>query len=268
MSDARPAARPPAWGFWPYRVALAGGWMDQPCVSSRNPDGVGSRVVVSIEPIAPDMGRSGLVTGTRRAALQLWPDGVRAAPPADVVRVLYDAENRGRPDPSGAQDMIGLVNPGISRLDYDARVYGGIFPARVERLDDPAAENWLERVLQLVPAAPRPPGDHPLGERRLDPAWIRRLGRCGAACGDAIAARDLDALGASFQECMRGWAALLPHTVRHPTLTIDREAVLRDYPARCAGAMYSGRGGGYLRVAFNPPVPGGAHIVIRRGRRS
>ncbi len=33
---------------------------------------------------------------------------------------LYDAENKGRPEPSGSQDMIGLIYPGVNRLDYDA----------------------------------------------------------------------------------------------------------------------------------------------------
>ncbi len=266
MSGAGTAACPPVWGPWPYRVALAGGWIDQPFVSSLNPDGVGSMVVVSIEPIAPYMERSGLATGTRRVAMELWPDGVPDAPPEEVVRALYEAENRGRTDPSGSQDMIGLVYPGILRLDYDARVHGGVFPARIERLHDPAAEDWLERVLHLVPVAPRPPGYHPLGERRLDPNWIRRLGRCGAACFDAIAARSLEALGESFNECMRCWAALLPHTVRHSTITTDLEAVLRHYQARYPGAMYSGCGGGYLLVVSEQPVPGAARIVIRRAR--
>jgi len=249
-------------------VALAGGWIDQPFVSTRNPDGVGSMVVVSLEPVAPYLERSGFATGTRRVAMSLWPDGVPDAPPEEIVRTLYEAENRGRADPSGSQDMIGLVYPGVSRLDYDPRVDGGVFPSRIERLDDPAAEDWLERVLYLVPVAPRPPAYHPLGERHLEPAWIRRLGRSGAACFDAIARRDLAALGESLNECMRCWAALLPHTVRHPTLTADLEGVLSYYQARYPGAMYSGCGGGYLLVVSETAVPGGARVVIRRARIS
>ncbi|MCX7818920.1 MAG: hypothetical protein N2652_06925 [Kiritimatiellae bacterium] len=260
------SAEPPPWGCWPYRVALAGGWIDQPFVSALNPARVGSMVVVSIEPVAPYMERSGLATGTRRVAMQLWPEGVPALPPEQLVRTLYEVENRGRADPSGSQDMIGLVYPGINRLDYDVQVHRGVFPARVERLDDPEVEDWLERVLYLVPVAPRPAGYHPLGERRLDPEWILRLGRSGAACFEAIRRRDLEALGASLNECMRCWAALLPHTVRHPALTVDLETLLGFYQQRYPGAMYSGCGGGYLLVVSASPVPGGARIAIRRGR--
>ncbi|HVP91331.1 MAG TPA: hypothetical protein VMS75_08955 [Terriglobales bacterium] len=43
----------------PYRLALAGGWIDRPFVSARNPDPPGSMVVVSLEPDREDMDRSG-----------------------------------------------------------------------------------------------------------------------------------------------------------------------------------------------------------------
>lgn len=33
---------------------------------------------------------------------------------------LYEAENKGKAEPSGSQDMIGLVHPGINRLDYSS----------------------------------------------------------------------------------------------------------------------------------------------------
>ena len=44
------------------------------------------------------------------------------------------------------QDMIGLVYPGINRLDYDFNVHGGVFPSHVENHRDPRTGRWLERV--------------------------------------------------------------------------------------------------------------------------
>jgi hypothetical protein len=71
------------------------------------------------------------------------------------------------------------------------------------------------------------------------------------------------ALGASMNECMACWAALLPHTVRHPTITVDLLGILSYYQARYAGAMYSGCGGGYLYVVSEAPVAGGFGVKVR-----
>ena len=251
-------------GGIPYRLALAGGWIDQPFVSRHNPRPPGSMVVVGIEPTFRAMDRSGLATGTRKVAVERWRGRLPRRAPEALVRELYAAENEGRAEPSGSQDMIGLVYPGINRLEYDIRANGGVFPRQIETIAAEAPALWLERVLHVLPVAPRPPGYGPLGEQHLDPAWIARLGESGVACFNAIRHRDLAALGASFNECMACWTRLLPHTVRHPTLTLDLEELLRAYQRRYAGAMYSGCGGGYLYVVADEPVPGAFHVQIRR----
>ena len=81
-------------------------------------------VVVSLEPDCWYMERAGLATGTRNVALRCWPRGLAGAAPAELVRELYAEENRDKAEPSGSQDMIGLIYPGISRLDYDFRHAG------------------------------------------------------------------------------------------------------------------------------------------------
>jgi len=248
----------------PYRLALAGGWIDQPFVNGLDPEPPGSMVVVSLEPETPFMERAGIATSTRKTAFRLWGEAIPDRDPAALVRELYAEENRDKAAPSGSQDMAGLVYPGVSRLDYDRRHEGGVFPARVESSVDPGVVAWLEGVLQLVPVAPRPEGYDPLGTRNLDPAWIGRLGRSGRTCFAAILARDLGALGASMNECMACWEALLPATVRHPALTVDLVSILRRYQADYPGAMYSGCGGGYLIVASARDVPGAIRIRVRR----
>jgi hypothetical protein len=159
--------------------------------------------------------------------------------------------------------MIGLIYPGINRLDYDARIHGGVFPAHIESLQDARAARWLEKVIHLLPVAPRPDGYTPLEEENFDPQWITRLGQTGRDCFEAIRRRDAAALGASFNECMRCWAAILPGTVRHRTLKADLAGLLRAYQSRHPGAMYSGCGGGYLVVVSEEPVPGTCHVTVR-----
>ena len=67
-------------GKIPYRIQLAGGWIDQPFVSRLNPDPVGSMVVVSVEPNIWLMDRCGMATGTRKVALRLWGDELPERP--------------------------------------------------------------------------------------------------------------------------------------------------------------------------------------------
>ena len=250
-------------GDFPYRMALAGGWIDQPFVSRHNPSPPGSMVVVSLQPVVRYMDRSGMATSTRRVALNLWKGRLPAGAPELLVRELYDAENRGRAEPSGSQDMAGLIYPGVNRLDYDFREHGGFFPAHVQSNNDAETARWLESVTYLIPVAQRPEGYSPLGIQNLDPAWIARLGQSGKDCFDAITCRDLAALGRSLNECMQCWEAILPHTVRHSTITLDLASLMAEYQARYAGAMYSGCGGGYLIVVSDQPVPGASGIRVR-----
>lgn len=253
-------------GSIPYRMAFAGGWIDQPFVSRHDPDPPGSMVVVALEPTFWFMERAGMATGTRKVAMQLWKGRLPDREPMDLVRELYAEENRGKEDPSGSQDMIGLIYPGVNRLDFHIDHEGGIFPVHIESHNDPETARWLEQVVYMLPVAPRPPGYNPLGEQHLDPQWVRRLGRSGRDCFDAIVARDTKRLGQSMNECMACWEALLPHTVRHETITVDLPGLLSYYQSRYAGAMYSGCGGGYLYVVSDEPVPGGIQVNVRISR--
>ena len=251
-----------AIGDFPYRMALAGGWIDQPFVSRHNPNPPGSMVVIGLEPTFPWMDRAGMATSTRRVALQRW--GVLPKRnPAKLVEELYTAENKKKLNASGSQDMIGLIYPGVNRLDYDYRYKGGVFPKHIESNNDARVVRWLEKVIHVIAVCPRPDGYEPLGTKNLNPSWVKRLGRSGKDCFEAILKRDTSALGASMNECMLCWENLLPNVVRHPTITVDLMAILKFYQSKYPGAMYSGCGGGYLYVASEDPVPGAFHVNIR-----
>lgn len=255
-------------GWIPYRMAFAGGWIDQPFVSRLNPCPPGSMVVVSLEPTFRFMDRCGMATSTREVAHKLWSGILPARDPAQLMRELYAAENAGKPEPSGSQDMAGLIYPGVSRLDYDCRCESGYFPVHIESNNDPETARWLEEVVHVVPVAQRPGGYSPLGEKHLDREWVGRLGQSGKDCFEAICMRSLEALGNSMNECMKCWEALLPQTVRHPAITLDLGAILTFYQSRYAGAMYSGCGGGYLYVVADEPVPGSFEVTVRLASKS
>jgi hypothetical protein len=250
-------------GQIPYRMALAGGWIDQPFVSRVNPVPPGSMVVVGLQPTFRFMDRCGMGTSTRKAAMRLWGQSLPQGDPASLVRTLYAEENQDLPEPSGSQDMIGLIYPGINRLDYDFDHEGGYFPANIETNQDPEIASWLEKVISMVPVAQRPEGYSPLGIKNLTPGGVQNLGQTGKDCYSAILAQDLARLGAAMNACMACWESLLPHVVWHPTIKMNLAEILAYYQSRYAGAMYSGCGGGYLYVVADEPVPGGIQVKVR-----
>jgi hypothetical protein len=247
-----------------YRLALAGGWIDQPFVSKHNPSPPGSMVVVAVEPQFRFMDRAGICSSTRSAALKLWGGDIpKNEDPAKLVRELYETENKDKPQPSGSQDMIGLIYPGVNRLDYDYGYEGGIYPVHIESNNDPKVADWLSRVIHILPLMPRPEGYGPLGQQNSDPKWVSRLGQAGKACFDAIVKMDVKTLGESLNENMRCWEVILPHILIHPLLTVDLIGLLRYYQKRYAGAMLSGCGGGYIYVVSEEPVPGAFHLTVK-----
>jgi len=220
-------------------------------------------VVVALEPIFRFMDRCGMGTSTRNVAMRLWDSELPKREPAQLVRELYAAENKDKLEPSGSQDMAGIIYPGINRLDYDASFEGGYFPVHVESNNDPDLVAWLEGVIHILPVAQRPDGYSPLGIKNLEPDWIHRLGRSGRDCYQAILSKDFAGLGEAMNECMRCWEVILPHTVHHLALTVDLMGLLTYYQDRYAGAMYSGCGGGYLFVVSDEPVPGAIQVKIQ-----
>ena len=250
-------------GKIPYRLALAGGWIDQPFISKHNPSAPGSMVVVCVVPEFLFLERAGICTGTRNIALKIWKNGLPKNNPDELVKKLYTEENKDKTEPSGSQDMIGIIYPGISRLDYDYTCHEGIFPANIESNNDLEIASWLENVINVLPVAPRPEGYNPLETKNLNPEWIASLGESGKLCYDAIITKDIKALGESMNDCMKCWAHILPGTVRHHTIKMDLMSLLGYYQSRYAGAMYSGCGGGYLYIASETPVPGAFKIKIR-----
>ncbi|MCK7533932.1 MAG: hypothetical protein MZV63_24335 [Marinilabiliales bacterium] len=55
----------------PYRIDLAGTWIDQPYVSKFHP---GWAITTSVEPTIEFNERSGMATSTRKKAIELWND--------------------------------------------------------------------------------------------------------------------------------------------------------------------------------------------------
>ena len=238
--------------IFPYRIALAGGWIDQPWISGIHP---GSMVVASLEPTQEFMNRAGMATSSRKVGLELWSGHLPEGDPLRMAKLLFGAENPPGSDyVAGSQDHIGLLVPGISRLHYS----GGYWPDQVDTTGDPDICSWLEKVIQLIPLWPRPEGYDPLSEKNLTRTWVERLGKAGDLCWDSILARDISGLGHSLTVSLSCWRNLLPGTV-HPDALARLETIKDE-----AGSTFSGCGGGYIIAAADRDLPCGQPVKIRR----
>jgi cytidyltransferase-like protein len=238
---------------FPYRVCLAGGWMDQPWVSEINP---GSLVVAQIWPAIDFNGRSGMASSSRKVAMELWGDKIPEGNPLRNAKLLFGAENPpGSEYVSGSQDQIGLLVPGISQLDYN----GSFWPEHIETTTDPNTCEWLSRVLNFVPLQPRPEGYNPLLRKNLEPDLVKKLGESGKNCYDAILKKDVNLLGESMKETFLTWSEMLPYTVPDWVMKEMEE----NYFPKYSGAITSGSGGGYIVFPSEKKIEGTLKIKIK-----
>ncbi|MCF6333180.1 MAG: adenylyltransferase/cytidyltransferase family protein [Draconibacterium sp.] len=238
---------------FPYRVCLAGGWMDQPWVSEKHP---GSVVVAQIWPTLDFNDRSGMATSSRKVAMELWGDEYPGGDPVRNAQLLFGAENPpGSEYISGSQDHIGLLVPGLSRIDYD----GKYWPAHIESTVDKETCEWLSSVLHFAPLQPRPEGYNPILSKNLDPKIIKRLGKSGEVCYEAILKKDVKLLGESMKDTFLCWNEMLPYTV--PAWVMQEMET--NYFPKYSGAITSGSGGGYIIFPSEEKIEGTIKVKIR-----
>ncbi|MEI6274733.1 MAG: adenylyltransferase/cytidyltransferase family protein [Prolixibacteraceae bacterium] len=238
---------------FPYRLCLAGGWMDQPWVSEILP---GSCVVVQIWPEYDFNDRSGMATSSRKIAAELWGDKMPEGDQQRNAKLLFGAENPpGSEYISGSQDQLGILLPGANRLDYE----GEFWPSHIESMVDPEICDWLSGVLYLIPLTPRPEGYNPLMEKYLTIENVRELGDSANISWEGILQRDVNKLGEGMTRTFRAWKKMLPFTVPEWV----SEEMETNWLAKYPGAITSGSGGGYVIVASATEIPGALKITVK-----
>jgi cytidyltransferase-like protein len=238
---------------FPYRLCLAGGWIDQPWVSKIYP---GSVVVAQIWPTMDFNDRSGLATSSRNVGIKLWGNRYPDGDHEENAKLLFGAENPpGKKYVSGSQDHIGLIYPGINRLFYN----GGYWPERVDSTIDKDICDWLSDVLHLVPLEPRPDGYDPLKEMHLKKPLIKELGSAGALCWESILKKDIKGLGKGLTDTFLSWKKILPLTVPGWVMDEMETKYFPYYP----GAITSGSGGGYVIVASEKVIDGAIKVKVK-----
>jgi len=238
---------------FPYRLCLAGGWIDQPWVSKIYP---GSVVVTQIWPTTDFNGRSGLATSSRDFGIRIWGDRYPDGNPLENAKILFGAENPpGTQYVAGSQDHLGLLLPGVNRLYYN----GEYWPDIIQSSGDKDICEWLSSVIHLVPLKPRPDGYDPLKEVHLEKPFIKELGEAGDRCWESILKKDINELGKSLSDTLISWKKILPLTVPDDIMKDIETNYLSTYP----GAITTGCGGGYVIVISEKEVPEAIKIKVR-----
>lgn len=240
----------------PYRVDIAGTWIDQPYVSEH---GSGWALTASIEPTEEFMERGGMSTSTRNAARKIWPYELPNYNEEMMARLLFcfenDPENEGHI--SGAQDAIGICMSGLNRHYYD----GHYWPVKIESCHDEAILDWLENHICLVPMFPRRPGCSVVEGKDITPEKVSRLTEAAERCWHAIMARDLGGFAEAFRDSFNAQIAMFP-AMMQPGV---QEYIDQWSPKALAWKMLGAGGGGYLALVTDRIPDGGViRIKIRR----
>jgi len=229
----------------PYRLDLAGGWLDQPFVSGIFP---GSVITLSIRSETEYEKRCGLATSTREAIKELYSLGLPKIDSLELAKLVFNCENKPEnKNVSGAQDAIGICVKGLSRHFYKGRYW----PRSIEICQDEKVLNWLEEHIFLKLLRPRPPELDPLTKEDFNYDYIQTLSFVAMKCWEAIMDMDL-----------KWFAYYLAHTYATQTKIFPMMAVEDKIP-QCMGWKLAGAGGGGYVIMVNDK-PCGERITVNR----
>jgi galactokinase/mevalonate kinase-like predicted kinase len=157
---------------------------------------------------------------------------------------------------SGSQDALGIVLPGLNRLNYN----GTYWPESIESCLREDVLVFIEKHLSLVTLGPRDGSYVVLTDTQISAPSAARLARSSVECWDALLGKDLDAFGRSFTESFEAQVAMFPHMADASLRT-----VIEKYRSSTLGWKLSGAGGGgYLILVADRRLPGTMGIKIRR----
>lgn len=238
----------------PFRIDLAGGWLDQPFVSKFHG---GPVLTISIEPTIEFNNRSGMSSSTRNKAIELWRTEIPTGDREKLAKILFTYENPpGTKEVAGSQDAIGIVFPGLNKLNYN----GSYWPDTIESVNDDDTLSWIESHLYMVSLGPRTSEYSVLSNTKIDEEGAKALADAAEHCWAAIQNKDVTAFGRYFKESFEAQIAMFPNMASKEIFDqIDQ------YKDKAKGWKLSGAGGGgYLIFVAETPIENAIRVKIRR----
>jgi|WetSurMetagenome_2_1015567.scaffolds.fasta_scaffold22539_2 cytidyltransferase-like protein len=238
----------------PYRIDLAGGWLDQPFVGKLAP---GPVITISIEPTIEFNERSGMASSTRRKAIEIWHTDVPPGNREQLARILFSYENPpGTAIIAGSQDSIGIVFPGLNKIEYT----GDFWPVKITTILEEDLLCWIEEHLYLIMLGPRDDNYQVLENTYVDKRNAEALCIAANKTWDALLEKNLEKFGEFFKRSFEAQIKMFPNMVKNDIIyAIDK------YKDSAYGWKLSGAGGGgYLIFISKKPIKGAMQIKIRR----
>lgn len=239
----------------PFRLDLAGGWLDQPYVSKHHP---GPVITISVHPDYHFNDRSGMSSSTRKKAIQLWQTDIPEGNKEILAKTLFSFENPpGTKIISGSQDSIGIVFPGVNKLNYSEGKY---WPATIESETRNDILEFIENHLWFITLSPRIGDYDVLSDTEINKSNAQNLEVAANKCWNAIQSKDIIKFGEAFRESFEAQVAMFPHMINPDILDI-----IEQYKDKALGWKLSGAGGGgYLVLVSEKPIKNSIQIRIVR----
>lgn len=236
---------------FPYRIEICGGWLDQVFINKLHP---GSVITLQIEPRCEFNDRSGMATSSRNKALEIWQGQIPLGDRKELARMLFCMENPpGSEHISGAQDQLGLLLPGLNKLNFN----NGYWPVSIESDVSDETQKFMREHLFLLPLQPRVSGFDVFAGKNINEKSIRKLAESSELCWNAIQNRDTAAWGKAVSQCFDAQLEMFPAMVTEEIL-----AMREKYRSQVCGSKMTGSGGGgYMILISEKPVPKALEIV-------
>jgi cytidyltransferase-like protein len=238
----------------PFRIDLAGGWLDQPFVSLF---ATGPVITISIEPNHDFNSRSGMASSTRKIATELWQNQLPDSNSEKTAKMLFAYENPpGKTEIAGSQDAIGIVYAGLNRSYYEAQYW----PSKIDSSFDEEVLTFIEQHLYLVSLGERKTDYHVLADTNINKFYAQSLSNAAELCWNAALQKDVVAFGEAIRMSFEAQIAMFPNMVND-----DIFKIINTYKDSVYGYKLSGAGGGgYLIMVSEKPIENAIQIKIRR----
>jgi cytidyltransferase-like protein len=238
----------------PYRIDLAGTWIDQPYVSKYYP---GWAITVSIEPTIEFNERSGMATSTRKKAIELWNGNLPLEKPEKLALALFRYDNDpGTKEVSGSQDSIGITMPGINKFYYEKGEY---WPSKIETISDPVIFKWLEERLFMLTLWPRPANYNVLKNTNISTVNVKKLTTAAEKTWEGLNEMNIKKFSEGFNESFNSQVSMFPDMLNDRI----RKVIDRYSKNSLAWKLSGAGGGGYLILVAEKPVRNTFKVKIR-----